>query len=178
MQIDWKELDWILESRTDRSPTNNKHRNNYYTKYNSHGSPIYARRVPILAYMYCIIWFLSRLLIKSIQRQLIVSFPLVVQRHVLTRWFLHAVRLVGRCVKNLCLYTTRTNPRTHRQKVHRGDTYAKWKEAKRGERKKKEKRGRLFSTMVPQGRKEGRREGEFLTVSCTQLRPDAAPTPG
>lgn len=43
----------------------------------------------------------------------------------------------------------------------------------REEGKKERERG-MFSRMVP----ERRKEKEFLTVSCTHLRPDAAPTPG
>ena len=70
------------------------------------------------------------------------------------------------------LYTcTRARSEREKKKKEKEIEIDRWKrERERG----KEREEAMFSRMVP----ERRKEKEFLTVSCTHLRPDAAPTPG
>lgn len=46
------------------------------------------------------------------------------------------------------------------------------------EERKREGERKRGSDVFEDGTGERRKEKEFLTVSCTHLRPDAAPTPG
>lgn len=84
---------------------------------------------------------------------------------------IHCWLLVGRRMKNLCLYTTRGPTRKHRRRSYTEEART------RNEKRQREERERLFSTTVPQGRKEEEKESErgrvfnsFLHAAATGCR--------